>query len=124
MPRITDDDVKEIIETALDTRPFILTANLLVTTYLGATTLPEAQLAEIERWWTAHLVTIREPRPHRVQLGESLIEHVEGDLGQGLASSFYGQTVLQLDTSGTLRDVTVAAAEALRPASFPPVLRT
>jgi hypothetical protein len=116
MPRTTDAAVKEIIETGLNTMPFIMAASTLVTAYLESSGLPESQLTEIERWWTAHLVTIREPRPHQTRLGESSVTFVEGDLGKGLESSFYGQVVLQLDTSGTLAGATTE--DALKRATF------
>jgi hypothetical protein len=118
MPRTTDAAVKEIIDTALNCMPFIMTASILVTNYLGAVGYAEPHLAEIERWWAAHLVTIREPRPHQVKLGESTVTFVEGDLGKNLESSFYGQTVLSLDTDGVLREVVAAVEAGIKYATF------
>lgn len=123
MPRTTDPDVKAIIATELDTLPFIIAASIMVDAYLSTAGLPETQLAEIERWWTAHLITVREPHTHQVRLGASEVTHVEGDLGKDLESSFYGQTVLRLDTSGTLRAVAVAAAAGVGPITVKEVLR-
>ena len=115
MARTTDTDVKAIIATQLDTSPFIFTAHLLVEMYCGDAGLSEDVLTEMETYWAAHLVTIREPRPHQKKIGDTTITHVEGTLGSGLQSSFYGQVVIQL-SDGAL----AAAAEgvALKNATF------
>jgi hypothetical protein len=113
--RTTDDAVKAIIATELDTTPFIYTAHLLTDMYCGDAALSEDILTEIETYWAAHLVSIREPRPHQVKTGETTVTYVEGDLGAGLQSTFYGQVVIEL-SNGAL----AAAAEGtvLKNASF------
>jgi len=118
MPRTTDAAVKQIISTDLNTMPFIMAASLFVTTYLAGSGLPEAHLAEIERWWAAHLVSIREPRTTRKRLGDTEVAYQTGVLGTGLQSTFYGQTALQLDSSGTLLTMAAAAETPPKPASF------
>src|SRR5262245_18019503 len=77
MPRTTDEAVKQIIDTALNTLPFIMAADMLVTSYLVPAGLSEPLLAEIERWWAAHLITIREPRPHEATMGNTTTTFVE-----------------------------------------------
>jgi len=114
MPRTTDSAVKAILDTQLNTMPFIQTASVLVTTYLVPQGLPESLLAEIECWLAAHLVVIREPRTHQTRLGETAITYDTPQLGLGLESTPYGQTVLTLDVSGTLATL----AKAPLPASF------
>jgi hypothetical protein len=112
MPRTTDAHVKEILPTAINTMPFIMTASALVTAHLSTVGYSEPHLAEIERWWAAHLVTVREQRTKSVKLGDTQYTYVEG--GQ----ADYWQTVLQLDTSGTLLGLQQAAAAGLQPASM------
>ena len=46
--RVTDADVKAIFDTAMDTTPFIPTANLIVDEELVSFGLTEARLTEIE----------------------------------------------------------------------------
>src|SRR5215510_13573123 len=94
--RTTDGHVKAIIATDLNTLPFIQTASRLVDTHLLAAGFSEDLLAEIETWWAAHLVCMREPRETQVKLGETSITYEKGNLGQGLQSTRYGQVVLDL----------------------------
>lgn len=116
MPRTTDAAVKEILATALNTMPFIMTASVLVDAYLGTSGLSEPHLSEIERWWAAHLVTIREPQVAKKDLGDTSVTFVRGQLKTGLEATLYGQTVLQLDTTGTLAMEVTEASEGVTPA--------
>jgi hypothetical protein len=106
MQRVSDQDVKEIIATQLNTQPFIQLATLLVDQYLLNKGIAEALLTEIERWWAAHLVCVREPRLKDARTDGDAMSWQRGAAGKGLASTDYGQQVLALDPTGTLATVT------------------
>lgn len=108
--RVTDTQVKEIIETSLDTTPFIDTANALVNQALLVQGFSEAYLTQIEKYLSAHFVTVRERQLKGEKLGDASNTY-GGEFGQGLRFSQYGQQVLILDTSGTLEDLGKAKAE-------------
>jgi hypothetical protein len=111
--RVTEHEVKEIIETTLtDLSPFITAANLIVTQQCGGQSMAAALLKEIERWVAAHLVSVRErsERVTRVKIGEAEEQYSAPSasklgVGDGLATSPYGQQALMLDYSGKLRDL-------------------
>jgi len=106
MPRTTDTAVKAIIDTGRDTTPFIATASRQVDRYTMLSGLSDATdgplLTDMETYWAAHLVAITEPRSTRRRLGETSIDYQQGQLAMGLKSTFYGQTVLDLDPTGQL----------------------
>jgi len=100
--RVTDDEVFEIIETSLtDIDVFINTANLMVTGYLTGKGLSDATLKEIEKYISAHILSLRDPRTKSVGV-DVLSESYQGQWGLGLNGTSYGQTAILLDTSGTL----------------------
>lgn len=106
--RVRDAEVKEIIDTALNTGPFVQAASLLVDRHLGSAGLSAAELKEIERWWAAHLVAIRDPRFVQVRTEGDAIVYERGKMGEGLRATSYGQQVLTLDWTGTLARATTA----------------
>ena len=56
--------------------------------------------AEIERWLAAHmLASTREQQSKSEKAGSAAVVY-QGVTGVGLKSTFYGQTVLTLDTTG------------------------
>ena len=100
--RVTSDEVLEIIETSLtEIDVFITTANLLVTGYLTGKGLSDATLKEIEKYVSAHILSLRDPRTKSVGV-DVLSESYQGQWGMGLYGTSYGQTAILLDTSGTL----------------------
>jgi hypothetical protein len=107
MARVNASQVKDIIDTDLPditVSVFINAANITVTKLLGSSTVLSAtQLKEIERWLTAHLMACTRERQSSKEevMGETSITYT-GKTGEGLKSTFYGQTVLDLDTSGVL----------------------
>jgi hypothetical protein len=101
MPRVTDSEVKEIIDTTITTTPFIAAANLIVTANLADKNLGADLLKEIERWLAAHLVAIRDPRSSDLKMGTSSTKF-QGQTGLGLDHTSYGQQVKILDYTGTL----------------------
>lgn len=107
MARVLASEVKEILDTDLSgaaLEAFIVAANLTVTDLLGSSTvLSSSQLKEIERWFTAHLVACTREQQAKSEkvAGEASITY-QGETGKGLDSTFYGQQVKILDTSGVL----------------------
>lgn len=104
--RVTASEVKAIMDIELTDAAvdiFIGIANPIVTDNLDtATTLTDAQLKEIERWLTAHLISVtKERRGKAEKLGEASITY-QGIFGVGLKATEYGQMLEVLDTSGTL----------------------
>lgn len=108
MARTTKDAVKQIINTSLGDsviEALIDSANLMVTNVLGSSELGSSTLTEIERWLTAHLISISwERQATDEKLGEASIKYA-GVFGEGLKSTTYGQMVLMLDTSGLMANV-------------------
>ena len=112
--RINAAQVREIISTSLpdgQINAFINTAHRLVDERLGNAGLSAGMLSEIELWLAAHFLSMRDPRKKQVKVGEAQVTF-QGESGQGLAATSYGQQAMLLDTSGTL------AAMGLRKATF------
>ncbi len=105
MPRVVPEDVTAIRATTLDPMPFILTATVLVDTYLAAAGLPATLLTEIERFLAAHFMELSEPQVTQKRLGDTSVTLDRMKLGEGLRGTRFGQQVLLLDTSGTLAQV-------------------
>lgn len=104
--RVTSTEVQEIIETDLSPltiNTYISAANLTVSAFLGSSTvLSAAQLKEIERWLTAHLMaSTRVRQAQDEKAGEASIKY-QGKTEMGLDGTLYGQQVKLLDTTGTL----------------------
>jgi RNA-binding protein YhbY len=104
--RTTVDKVMEILDdTELDEdiiESYINSANVFITASLGTKGLGDSLLAEIERWLAAHMiVTTRERQAIQEQAGTAMIKWA-GKWGEGLLGTTYGQTVIALDTTGTL----------------------
>jgi hypothetical protein len=93
MARVSDAEVKAILDTTLDTAPFIAAATLLVDRHLADQGLDSALLKEIERWLAAWLVCARDPRFTQVSTeGQSMT----------LAAQDYWTQVQLLDPTGRL----------------------
>jgi len=76
--------------------------SIFVDENLLSTSLSAAMLTEIEKWLTAHLITIsRERMAAKEEAGGARIEYI-GAFGAGLSSTPYGQTAIALDNTGTL----------------------
>ena len=106
MARTTSGDVSAIIDTDVSIEPFITTANLLVTQKLGNSTLSAAMLEQIEKYLAAHFVAIRDPRTTQEDRGDASASFEgKNQSGMGLKSTQYGQTVIDLDTTGTFANL-------------------
>jgi len=109
MPRVIAAEVKEIIETDLtniQVQPFIKVANATVTKLLGTTTdLSDTQKKEIERWLSAHLIACTRERQAKAEKAGGASITYQGETGQGIKSTHYGQTAADLDTTGKLANL-------------------
>lgn len=104
MARVTDAEVKTIIQTTLDTTPFINTATLIVDEDLAGSGLSTSRLREIELYLAAHFVTLREKQVTEEKLGDASNKYL-GEVELYLDASIYGQQVKVLDTSGILSNI-------------------
>ena len=111
--RVTDLDVKAILDTEVNTQPFITAASLLVDHHLLSAGLSAALLKEIERWLAAHFTAVRDPRFTQIKTEQDAFVYSHGKMGQGLMSTMYGQQVIAMDPTGLLVQATTK-----QPASF------
>lgn len=105
MARSNVDDVKDILDTDLSDAQitaFLNVANRLVTAHLTDKGLASTTLQDIEMFLAAHLASHRDMRAERESIAGEYSVTYQGDTGMGLDATFYGQTVKQLDSSGTL----------------------
>ena len=105
--RVTEAEVLEIMptETILTEStilPYIDSANVFVTDLLDGV-LEDSVLTEIEKWLSAHMATVTKERLSKeAGAGGAYIKYA-GVWGEELKSTQFGQMVLMLDTSNTLR---------------------
>lgn len=103
MARVTGAEVLEIFDTTLlasELTPFITAANLIVTDVLADAEYSDALEKEIERWLSAHLAAIRDPRVKQESYGSGASQGFHGGSSEGLGHTPYGQQVLILDYKG------------------------
>ena len=105
--RTTETEVKAIMDTSLldaEVEVYIGIANPVVTDVMDGSGVGAVRLEEIERWLTAHFITVtRERMGDTEKLGEASIKYI-GKYGMGLDSTPFGQTVQLLDTTGQFAD--------------------
>lgn len=106
--RVNGTDVKAIINTSLsssDVEPFITSANMIVTAKC-ADLYSAAELVELEKWLSAHFVSIRDPSRSAVvsqTAGKTSQQYgLVGAGAQGLQATPYGQQVMILDYNSAL----------------------
>jgi len=105
--RTNATDVKAILDnsqlTSTQIDGFITTANLFVTEILGGNTvLSSDMMAEIEKYITAHFISVTIERTGKQEkVGEAQITY-NGQWDKGLQSTSYGQIALNLDVTGAL----------------------
>ena len=107
MARVSTDEVKEImidLDSAVTDAKItacITAANITVTNTCTSTSLSAAQLKEIERWFSAHLVCIMDPQLVSEEAMDAK-DTYQQKIGLGLNQTRYGQQAMVLDTSGSL----------------------
>lgn len=110
MALVDASEVRIILDTDLsdnEVSAFIDIADSLVSTHLTSTNLSDAVKKEIERWLTAHLITISRDRlASSEKVGDASIQYADAKmLGKGLDATSYGQMVKILDTSHTFEKI-------------------
>lgn len=114
MAVVIDSDVKAILDTEIDTTPFILAASVLIRQHLAAANLPADLLFELERWLAAHLACVRDARFTQVRSDSVGMTYQQSKPGIGLDATSYGSQVKLLDPTGILALV----SSTTRPASI------
>lgn len=104
MPRVTQEEVKEILEADPD-RPltaFIAAANNITNWLANQTSsLTTTELKEIERWLSAHAYVHMDQMLAEEETGDAKGVY-QGQFGKRLDSTQYGQMALTLDHTGNL----------------------
>lgn len=111
--RVSTDEVKEIITTSkTDVTAFIAAADIIVDKHLsGNSNFSNEELKEIERWIAAHFVAIDDPAFRSEKVGDTQVQYDVGKLGEGLASTRWGQQALAMDHSGVLSTISMKRAQ-------------
>jgi hypothetical protein len=110
---VTPTGLRLIIATELEdaqVAAFIRTAHVMVQETLASRGLSEERLAEIDLWLAAHYLAISDQRPQQEKIGSEYAVTYQGQTGQGLQATLYGQQVLLLDTTGALANLGKPAA--------------
>ena len=104
--RVVAADVSAILDDTALTDPqieiYITGAEAFVDNALGSSGLSVAVMKEIERYLTAHFITVTKERTaKKEEAGGAKIEYT-GSWGGGLRATHFGQTAIDFDTTGTL----------------------
>lgn len=112
MARVTADDVKLIFDTNMENANLnacITSANALINSQDDMTdNLSSALLIEIERWLSAHYASAYDQRISYQSIGDSKFSF-QGEYKTSFLSTDYGQRAVDLDSTGTLRDMASGA---------------
>ena len=123
MARTTADEVKEIMDNCTLTDAvvdsFITGANALVTFILGSdTAIGNTLRGEVEKWFTAHMIACTLHRTTETErLGDASVKYT-GQFRENLASTPYGQMVMQLDPTGKMGNIGKKGASMYAVTSF------
>lgn len=104
--RVTGAEVLEIIttgKTATQIEAYITAANIVVTDVTAGAGYSAAKLREIERWYSAHLVSCDDPQIKSENFGAAAT--YQGQTAMGLDFTTYGQQVKILDTKGKFAEL-------------------
>lgn len=106
--RVRDDEVKQILDTDINTTPFIETANVfindLLSTEISEGTVSAAVLRQMELWLAAHFVSIRDKPVKSEKAGDGQVTYAVQE-GKGLDATPYGQQVKAIDPTGKMATV-------------------
>lgn len=106
--RTNVSEVKEILPTSMDDsriEAFIKGASAFLDATLADKGLSDTLMKEIERWMSAHMITTTSERQLEKASAGPTSTTFAGQFGKGLYSSTYGQTVVNLDSTGTLKSI-------------------
>ena len=115
MPRVSEEELKGIIETRADESvwSYIEDANTLVNETLDIATFTEARLKLIEKYLAAHLwVVAAEKGGLTLERALDAVNEYKVQEGTGLSATRFGQQVMAFDTSGALHKVLSYAKKA------------
>jgi mRNA-degrading endonuclease HigB of HigAB toxin-antitoxin module len=104
MARVSDAEVKEIFQTTIDTSPFIVAANLIVTQNALSTDAGDI-LKERERWLAAHLASVRDARWTQMGVSKSAVT---------VDRLRYLDQVFLLDPSGKIKEALLSKPAKIR----------
>jgi hypothetical protein len=100
--RVTSEEVAAVMaEAPDDLTPFIEMATLVVDEELSELALSAARLKMIEKLLACHFAATVTPLTTQESAGVS-VSYQRNSVGNGLASTQYGQNAISLDTTGTL----------------------
>ncbi len=110
---VTDAEVKQIIDTQRDCRPFIETADLIVTEDLSSAGHTAARLKQIELYLAAHFVAIAEEQGGVIRTGAGESSDAFSDVySSGFHSTRYGQQAIALENTGVLAAIGMSTLKA------------
>ncbi len=106
MARVSEADVKELIDTNRNVDPFIAVATLIVDEELVGLGMTAARLTQVEMYLAAHFTALTEERGGlvRTQIDETE-DQVASVFDKGFLMTRFGQTALSLDSSGRLAEI-------------------
>ena len=102
----TVEKVREILDSTLDDAnitAYITAAGLYLDTIFTGQDISEDLRNEIERWVTAHLISVSKERQWEEVDAGTASEKFTGKYEMGLSMTSYGQTAILLDTTGELQ---------------------
>jgi len=107
MPRTDPTTVKNTFDTSLTDSAisdWITRASMRIDDVEDADpSIEDAKLKELETLVAQHLAASQDPR-HESESGASRSVEFQGETGEGMKSTKYGQAALELDPTGTLGD--------------------
>ena len=122
MARVSPAEVRQIMDGCTLDDPqvnaYIIGAEALIASVFSGKTISTALLKEIERWFTAHMISSSSFRTTiDEKLGDASVTYT-GKWGMGLDSTPYGQMVKTLDASGLMAKSGKSAVRILAITSF------
>ena len=109
MARITDSDVRELVDVdeATDIDWAVEAAEDVVTTHLASVGHSDSILSRITLFMAAHFVALASERGGLIRESTGVASANYANIyGEGLRSTRWGQQALALDSTGTLANVT------------------
>jgi len=97
---VAGDEIDEVTDD--EAASFIMTAHVMVCTYLDGYGIPTVLLTEIEKYLSAHFGTLAFPAVQREGLAV-MTNSFATKLGLGLQNTRYGQSAIALDPTGNLK---------------------
>lgn len=123
MARTNIDSVKDIMtdEVTLEDpqiQKYINTANIWITSVFSGSGVVETLLTEYEKYFAAHLIkSTQYPQIQKEVIDDASIQYA-AKFGEGLSSTPYGQTLLDLDVDGIIQNAIMKKAKIYAVKSF------